>query len=448
MKFRFLKLFMVSMLLLSCSSTKVKPYSSSNITYESNTRFFATVTTRRPGDVKYDGKTFVRIPNAIPNSSLTYLIFHNKPKLFRADYTIDVRFFQEEKFVFNQLFTGFVEKESYEDTKNNLYYLSTLDVLVDPGKYDIEIRYESDVRKAITKIYNVRVPNYNVFSIASPHLLHYNGKKDKDGKDVDHFVTNYTNFLTNEDLTFLTELYNVKAGNIKFKFDFFKDNTLVQTSYTTTIVTSVDIYTLPIMKVKVEDLKEGEYLLKITVSDDFNNIATTEIRIFKESNILKYSTDKEWKDTTRLLGFIASNREHKILKKLKTPAERKIGVYNFWKNRDHGENLFIAKEHFYKRVQIVNNKWGLNKRFGWKTDQGRIYIKFGEPDLISLNPMNGRYRTFRGKSYEVWTYERLDRIIIFVDNSRTGIGYRVYAIYNRRGENLGLNEDVNHRNIR
>ena len=53
--------------------------------------------------------TYVRIPNAIPNTSLTYLFNKSsKTKLFRADYTIDIRFSQEGKFLFNQLFTGFV----------------------------------------------------------------------------------------------------------------------------------------------------------------------------------------------------------------------------------------------------------------------------------------------------------------------------------------------------
>ena len=460
MKHRFLKLFMIPMLLLSfaCSATntKVRNLKSSitDRTYESNTRFYATVTTRRPDEFKYADKTFVRIPNAIPNGSLTYLSAiprlvrknpHPGTKLFRADYTIDVRFSQEGKFIFNQLFNGFVEEETYEDTKNNLFYLSTLDVLVDPGKYDIEIRYKSDARMATTKVNNVVVPDYNKFSLASPHLLHYNGKKDIDGELVDNFVTNYTNFLTDEDLIFLIELYNVKVGRIEFRFDFFKGDALKLTSFSTMIVDSAaDIYTMPPVKVKVGDLKEGEYLLKIKMSDNSNNVATTKISLFKEADIIKYSTDKEWKDSIRLLGFIASHNEIKALKRLKTPKDRRDGVYNFWKNRDQGENAYIAKAYFYKRVQFVNARYGLgNKNQGWKTDRGRIYIKFGEPDDMNMKPMNSQYTQFRGKPYEIWKYEAIDRIFLFIDSSRTGTSYRLTAIYNRRGENLGLSEDIN-----
>lgn len=453
MKNLFLKLFIIPMLILNfaCSSTntKVKTHSSSitDRTYESNTRFFVTFTTRRSNKVEDFDKTFVRIHNAIPNSSLTYLynkILRSDTKLFRADYTIDVRFSQEGKFIFNRIFNAFVEEESYDDTQNNLYYLSTLDVLVDPGKYDIEIFYQSDVRKAITKINNVVVPNYNVFSIASPHLLHRNGKKDINGKSVPRFNINYTNFLTDEDLFFLTELYNVKVGRIDFKFEFFKSDDLKQTSYTSMTVDSVaDIYKLSYpIAVKVHDLIEGEYLLKIKISDTFNNTATTEIRIFKERNIIKYSSNKDWKDSIRLLGFIAKHDEIKILKKLKTEEDRRAGVYSFWKKRDKGENLFVAKAYFYQRVQFVNNRWGLNKRPGWKTDRGRIHIKHGEPDFIYRAPMNGRMSILRGMPFEIWTYYRIDRIFRFVDTSRTGTDYRLKLVTNRRGDNLGLNEDV------
>lgn len=296
----FLKLFMIPLMLsFACTTnTKVRNLKSSitDRTYESNTRFFSTITTCRPDEWKNSDKTFVRVPNAIPNSSLTYLYKNPRPntKLFRADYTIDVRFSQGGKFIFNQLFNGFVEYDSYKETINNLYYLSTIDVLIAPGKYDIEICYKSDVRMYTTQIKNVVVPDYNVFSLSSPHLLYYNGKKDMDGILCDNYITNYTNFLVDEDLTFLTELYNVKAGRIEFRFDFFKGDVIKQTSFSTIIVDSaVDIYTIPPLKVKVNNLKAGEYLLKVTMSDSFNNTATTEIRLLKKEDILKVSTDKE-----------------------------------------------------------------------------------------------------------------------------------------------------------
>ncbi len=156
-----------------------------------------------------------------------------------------------------------------------------------------------------------------------------------------------------------------------------------------------------------------------------------------------YSTKKEWSDTIRLLGFIAKYDEINILKKLKTPKDWRDGVYNFWKKRDRGENVYVAKAFFYKRVQLVNTKYGKGHNGqGWKTDRGRIYIKFGRPDYVNYKPMNRNYNIYRAKPYEVWTYEQMDRIFIFVDTSRTGIDYRLVLISNRRGENLGLSEEI------
>ena len=52
---------------------------------------------------------------------------------------------------------------------------------------------------------------------------------------------------------------------------------------------------------------------------------------------------------------------------------------------------------------------------GWRTDRGRIYIKFGPPDDIERYPFEmGTY------PFEIWRYYSLRKVFVFVD--RTGFG--------------------------
>ncbi|MCV5333457.1 GWxTD domain-containing protein, partial [Escherichia coli] len=74
---------------------------------------------------------------------------------------------------------------------------------------------------------------------------------------------------------------------------------------------------------------------------------------------------------------------------------------------------------------------------GWKTDRGRIYIKFGKPDSIESHPMGGPYERpyYEGGGstttypFEVWFYRYIPGVgsgieIEFVDPTGTG-EYRI-----------------------
>ncbi len=64
-------------------------------------------------------------------------------------------------------------------------------------------------------------------------------------------------------------------------------------------------------------------------------------------------------------------------------------------------------------------------REGWRTDRGRIYIQFGEPDEIDDYPLAAN-----SQPYQVWHYYRRGsyRKFVFVDEFEDG-DYRLQFPY-------------------
>ncbi|MFQ5740160.1 MAG: GWxTD domain-containing protein [Acidobacteriota bacterium] len=153
--------------------------------------------------------------------------------------------------------------------------------------------------------------------------------------------------------------------------------------------------------------------------------------------------------------YIISDEERAIFRKLSTDEEKERFIEAFWKRRDPDprtlENPF--KEEHYRRIAYANERFSAGLA-GWKTDRGKVYIKYGPPAQIDVNPtgtvlkdprggviqsfgakadLRGgvRPREIRTYPFEVWRYRYLEGIgtdveIEFVD--RTGSGMYTLAI--------------------
>ena len=68
-------------------------------------------------------------------------------------------------------------------------------------------------------------------------------------------------------------------------------------------------------------------------------------------------------------------------------------------------------------------------REGWKSDRGRVYILYGEPDLIERKNFE-----LAGGDSEIWHYDRIEGgvLFIFYDLKGTGDLQQVYST--KRGE--------------
>jgi GWxTD domain-containing protein len=119
--------------------------------------------------------------------------------------------------------------------------------------------------------------------------------------------------------------------------------------------------------------------------------------------------------------YIRTTKETDEYKKLTNVDDKRKFMYLFWKRRDT-EPLtakFEFREEYLKRVSEANKKFKQSFTEGWKTDKGRIFIKYGPPNDIERHFMEANV-----KNYEIWTYEYVEggTEAVFAETSTSGEG--------------------------
>jgi GWxTD domain-containing protein len=124
---------------------------------------------------------------------------------------------------------------------------------------------------------------------------------------------------------------------------------------------------------------------------------------------------KEFERMLEPLAYIADPAEIDHLRSL--PEEQQAaGWEEFWRRRDPTPETSRneAMLEFFRRVRYTEQHFqGFGP--GWRSDMGRIYIKFGPPDQIETRPA-----TSQTPAFEVWYYNQPYRRFVFTD--REGFG--------------------------
>lgn len=115
------------------------------------------------------------------------------------------------------------------------------------------------------------------------------------------------------------------------------------------------------------------------------------------------------------LSYIAAPDEIQRLRSL-PPEQQSQGWESFWKQRDPTADTARneALIEFLRRVKYADQHFR-DIGPGWRSDMGRIYIKFGPPDQVDTRPA-----TSQSPPLEIWSYSRNQRRFVFAD--REGFG--------------------------
>jgi GWxTD domain-containing protein len=127
---------------------------------------------------------------------------------------------------------------------------------------------------------------------------------------------------------------------------------------------------------------------------------------------------------------------------LSVAAKRKF-LTDFWSRRDptSGTPRNERREQFYNLIAQANRAYAEGTRSstpGWKSDRGRIYVKYGDPSDV----LDRRTSTGKAPPYQVWRYTRgKDRYYIFAD--RTGFGvYKLIGTNDIKESSLAGYKDI------
>jgi len=136
-----------------------------------------------------------------------------------------------------------------------------------------------------------------------------------------------------------------------------------------------------------------------------------------------YNQTYSLKDQLQQVRYVASANEWNTLRRLKDEGLA-LALDQFWEKHDPspGTARNEAKEEFQRRILHADEKFTIHKRLrGWKSDLGRIYIKFGTPDDI----VNEVFPIGQKPSI-TWYYFRKNKVFRFVDLR----GYGDYRLEN------------------
>jgi GWxTD domain-containing protein len=165
---------------------------------------------------------------------------------------------------------------------------------------------------------------------------------------------------------------------------------------------------------RVADLFLGTYTLELEIREGDRHWRTA--RTF-EVETLNLPRGQNYFTVVEILSNIATREEYEALRKAPNDSLRATAWEAFWTKRDPTPDTprNEAMLEFFQRVRYANTHFSGQTGAGWRTDQGRVYIRYGPPDQIEDRPA-----TIYDPPLQIWHYFALNLRFVFAD--REGFG--------------------------
>jgi GWxTD domain-containing protein len=219
----------------------------------------------------------------------------------------------------------------------------------------------------------------------------------------------------NSQLSFFYEIYNLSSGtNLLGEYIIRDDSGKIVKKLTDIKISNSSDNVSVVHGINISGLSTGVYNLNIVISDYTNDRKVSQSRSFEiiqlDSMIYKQAlTEKEAEIEGALIEYVGTPKEYNLYENLDIGGKAQY-IINFWSEKDPTpgtpENEFLKKIQERFHYSNENFKWGSTP--GWKSDRGRVIIKYGMPDDTDQRSTEGGT-----KNYEVWTYNQ-DKTFIFV----------------------------------
>ena len=173
-------------------------------------------------------------------------------------------------------------------------------------------------------------------------------------------------------------------------------------------ITHAGIQNLYYLPIPIIQHNKGSYKIELRYFDDKQT--TSFYYGFKTKN---YWTD-ELDEVVGVMRYILPYSEYKQLKG-KDESEKWEAINIYWKEKDPSpetdENELLNE--LNERVRFSNKNFSILMH-GWRSDRGRIYIIYGEPQIVDET-----YRDNRGYNYQKWVYAN-GKEFLFIDRTMSG----------------------------
>jgi GWxTD domain-containing protein len=204
----------------------------------------------------------------------------------------------------------------------------------------------------------------------------------------------------------------------------------------------VDVTTL-----NITSIGSGKYSYEVILSDTLGNgiaksqrpiylynpnVQSTQATILSEGSAVYagFSFD-ELAEEFRIAKYVKQSEDNKTFDKLTTVEARQEYLQKFWTRVEKKEfgGLNLTRSVYLQRVQTANQRYKTYAKEGWRTDQGRVLVLYGDPDEIQRFANSND-----SKPYEVWNYQHIDGGVEFVFIDLTGFNEYILVHSTKRGE--------------
>ena len=142
-------------------------------------------------------------------------------------------------------------------------------------------------------------------------------------------------------------------------------------------------------------------------------------------------SEEELDDFFEKSRYIASDPEIEKYENLTAENAKRQYLSNFWKARDEdpSDDMNHYLKDYIRRIKESNLKYKALSKEGWKTDRGRVYLIYGQPNDIDRYPNQTETRP-----YEIWNYYDIEGGVQFVFGDITGFSDYQLLHSTKRGE--------------
>jgi GWxTD domain-containing protein len=163
----------------------------------------------------------------------------------------------------------------------------------------------------------------------------------------------------------------------------------------------------------VHHLFLGPYRLEVEVAEGDRRYESESTFEIESTNAPRGG---QWAMMIEVLGYVTSSGDLEPLRRARTDEERAAAWDEFWRRRDPRPETprNEALLDLMRRVREANREFQALEP-GWRTDRGRIYIRYGNPDQI-----DDHQGTADSPPVQIWHYYSRNLRFVFAD--RTGFG--------------------------
>ncbi len=139
----------------------------------------------------------------------------------------------------------------------------------------------------------------------------------------------------------------------------------------------------------------------------------------------------ELNEEFRQAQYLTTDAENKMFGQLQSDAGKRQFLGELWSavGRGRAGRDPVIRTAYLQRVARANLRYRAMGREGWRTDRGRVFILYSEPDEIQRFPSSAE-----NKPYEIWQYFNVENGVLFVFVDRNGFGDYSLVHSTKRGE--------------